>query len=139
MNYIENVLLLLTEPGRRMGDAFFTVVDDKHLVSNHSITTLIALRRDGTLRPAQIKDLTNLTSGGTTKLIQRMERGGLVRRDKGTVVDDGRAVVVSLTSAGATVAERIVAAEEPYLDALIDDLASLQKGDAEAPPGVPGE
>ena len=109
-----------------MHEAFLAVVDDRRLISNISIAALIALHRDGPLRARQIERLTNLTSGGATKLIDRLERGGLVRRETGTVPDDGRAVVVSLTDSGTTVTERIVAAAEPHVDTLIDDLVATR-------------
>ncbi len=74
----------------------------------------------------QIEGLTNLTSCGATRPVDRLERGGLVVREKGTVSGDGRAVVVSLTGSGAIAADGIVAAALPYVDALIDDLVATR-------------
>ena len=126
VSYVEDAILSMTRSGQRMHEAFLAVVDDRRLISNISIAALIALHRDGPLRARQIERLTNLTSGGATKLIDRLERGGLVRRETGTVPDDGRAVVVSLTDSGTTVTERIVAAAEPHVDTLIDDLVATR-------------
>jgi len=41
-----------------------------------------------------------LTSGGTTKLLDRMESAGLIRRAYGTIDDDHRGVQVALTASG---------------------------------------
>ncbi|MEA2024039.1 MAG: MarR family transcriptional regulator [Actinomycetota bacterium] len=109
-----------------MHEAFLGVIDDEALVSNISITTLMALHRDGPLRANTIAELTDLTSGGATKLIDRLERGGLVAREKGTVSDDGRAVVVSLTASGTRLTKRIVVAAEPHVDALVDALVATR-------------
>jgi DNA-binding MarR family transcriptional regulator len=109
-----------------MHEAFLAVVGDEALVSNVSIATLVALHRDGPLRASMIAELTGLTSGGTTKLIDRLERGDLVMREKGTVPDDGRAVVVSLTASGTMLTKRIVTAAEPHIDALTDALVATR-------------
>ena len=110
MSRSEDALLSMTRSGQRMHEAFLAVVDDEALVSNIAITTLISLHRDGPVRPNEITELTGVTSGGATKLIDRLERGGLVVREKGAVLADGRAVVVSLTDPGVMAVERIVVA-----------------------------
>lgn len=119
-----------------MHEAFLAVVDDRNLVSNITITTLVALRCDGPLRLIQIERLISLGSGGVTKLVDRLERSGLVVRETGTVPDDGRAVVMSLTDTGAAVAERVVAAAEPHVDALVDDLIAARLSNETAPPAT---
>ena len=126
MSYVEDSILLMTQSGQRMHESFLAVVGDEALVSNVSIATIIALHRDGPLRASEIAELAGLTSGGATKLIDRLGRGGLVLREKGTVSDDGRAVVVSLTDSGVTAAERIVAVAEPHIDALTNALIATR-------------
>jgi DNA-binding MarR family transcriptional regulator len=132
MSYVEDSVLLMSHTGQRMHEAFLAVVGDEALASNVSITTLMVLHRDGPLRAMPIAELTGLTSGGATKLIDRLERGGLVVREKGAVPDDGRAVVVSLTDSGTTAAERIIATAEPHVDALTDALIAM-RGSADSP------
>jgi DNA-binding MarR family transcriptional regulator len=70
------------------------------LHGNHAILALVALEIEGPLRPARLAERTGLTSGGTTKLLDRLERRGLVTRVFGLVPGDRRGSTVELTSDG---------------------------------------
>ncbi len=71
---------------------------------NQSIALFSRLAIDGTLRPGGIAELTGLSSGGVTKLVTRLEEQGLVSRSHGSIPEDRRAVLVSLTPAGEEIA-----------------------------------
>ena len=62
---------------------------------------LATLRRQGKpyqLRPGELTESLMLTSSGTTKRLDRLERAGLVRRDPDPT--DRRAIVITLTPEG---------------------------------------
>ena len=65
-----------------------------------SLGVLVALEAFGPLRPVVITGLLGMTTGGATKVVDRIERRGLVRRQAGAVPGDRRAVVVGLTDPG---------------------------------------
>ncbi len=67
---------------------------------NQSIALFSRLAIDGAVRPGEIMELTGLSSGGATKLVTRLEEQGLVSRSHGSIPDDRRAVLVSLTPRG---------------------------------------
>jgi DNA-binding MarR family transcriptional regulator len=62
------------------------------------------------LSPTRLADLVVLTTGGMTKVVDRLERLGLVRRLKDP--HDGRGVLVALTSKGRRTCDR---ASEAYI------------------------
>jgi DNA-binding MarR family transcriptional regulator len=57
------------------------------------------LRRDGPLRVGQLAKVLGITQSSVTNACKRLEQAGLVSRER--VADDERAVLVSLTDAGA--------------------------------------
>lgn len=72
---------------------------------------LATLRRTGPpfrLRPSDFTDALMLTSSGTTKRLDRLERAGLVAR--GPDPDDRRGVTITLTPAGRKLVDRATAA-----------------------------
>ncbi len=67
---------------------------------------IATLRRSGApyrLTPTEMYSLLMISSGGLTHRLDRLERAGLIRREKSP--HDGRSVQVVLTEAGATLAE----------------------------------
>ena len=67
---------------------------------------LVALDLFGPMRPSEIGMLIGLTSSVVTKLVDRLEQAGYVRRDLGTIAGDRRAVVVTLTRSGRSALRR---------------------------------
>lgn len=80
---------------------------------------LVALDTFGPLRPVTITGLIGMTTGGATKVVDRLERRGLVRRRGGAVPGDRRAVVVGVTDAG----RRAIASADRELRAVGGDMA----------------
>ena len=76
------------------------VVRNEELVRNDNVAVIAELWVTGPRRPAEIQLLTGLTSGGVTKLLDRMEELGVVERTFGMVPGDRRAILVSLTPLG---------------------------------------
>ncbi|MEA2024998.1 MAG: MarR family transcriptional regulator [Actinomycetota bacterium] len=126
MTHVEDTLLVMTKYGQSMSEAAVSILGADDLVSNVSLSTLMLLHSDGPQRPTRIAELTGLTSGGATKLITRLETGGLVVREEGIVPSDGRAVVVALTETGTEKVGEVVMALAPQIDALVDELDAIR-------------
>lgn len=98
----------------------------RHDLESWEFDVLATLLRNGAphqLTPGRLLDSMMITSGAMTNRIDRLERRGLVRREKSP--DDGRQVLVSLTAAGL---ERVDSAlvdhaanERDIVDALTSD------------------
>lgn len=90
---------------------------------------LLELHRapEGRLKMNQVADAIVHSSGGTTRLVDRLEEAGLVERQ--TCRSDRRAIYVAITPAGQT---RLTAALAVHLDYLERDLASRLDGDERA-------
>jgi DNA-binding MarR family transcriptional regulator len=85
--------------------AFFSqAVAERLGMSSHELETMDLLNLHGPLSPGRIAELTGLTSGGATRLIDRLERDGFVRRVADR--DDRRRVVVELVPGA--VAKRVI-------------------------------
>jgi DNA-binding MarR family transcriptional regulator len=97
---------------------------DPELATNVPVVVLFELRAAGPLRPSEIQELTGLTSGGVTKLIDRMEGHGVVRRLDGHPEGDRRGVMVALTPAG----EALLAAFAGSLVDRIDEVREIATG-----------
>lgn len=69
-------------------------------------------------RPGGLMELLDLSSGGVTKLLDRVEAEGLVRRDYGAVDTDRRAVVVTVTPHGRRLMGHALSRVAEHLDEL---------------------
>lgn len=94
------VLQLMAEFGHSVSRAMAAVAPAPELVSNTPLVVLSQLSMHGSQRPHELAELTSMTTGGLSKLLDRMERRGVVRRVRGAVPGDRRAVVVELTPTG---------------------------------------
>lgn len=97
---IAELLLKFAEFGQIVSAALAEAARDEELVSNINIAVLCRLELQGALRPSDIMETTGLTSGGVTKLIDRLETAGLVERLEDPVPGDARGVMVALTDNG---------------------------------------
>jgi DNA-binding MarR family transcriptional regulator len=96
----ERVILELASLGSSMSKAMADATDSPDFVANAPMQVLCLLDLDGPARPSAIGAVVGLTSGGTTKLLDRMEEAGLIRRAYGVFDDDHRGVQVTLTPRG---------------------------------------
>ena len=99
----------------RMGDVLHAAVAahlGEEITGNATVGTLLQLDLEGPMRPGQIQDLTGLSSGGVTKMLDRLEAAGLVVREYGVIPQDRRGSVVRITRKGqrttAKVAESVM-------------------------------
>lgn len=90
---------------------------------------LCALRRSGepySLSPTQLRGALLLSSGGLTKVLERLEAEGLVSRQPDP--SDGRGVLVSLTDAGRQLQEIAFDAHVMNEDELLSPLDEDERG-----------
>ena len=86
---------------------------------------LATLRRSGsTLRPTDLTNATMLTSSGTTKRLDKLEEAGLIAR--GPDPDDRRAILITLTTKGKDLIDRLT---EAHLENERRILAGLSEAD----------
>jgi DNA-binding MarR family transcriptional regulator len=104
------LVVLLAQYGQSVAQAMAKVAPATDLVSDGPVTVLCALDLDGPTRPGQLQGLTGLSSGGVSKLLDRLSEAKLVRRTYGAVPGDNRGVLVTITPSGRRVV-RAVAAE----------------------------
>jgi DNA-binding MarR family transcriptional regulator len=96
-------------------------------LSDNEVLAVLYLRRYETLTPTALGRFLSLTSGGTTALIQRLERDGhLVRQPH---PGDGRSTLLRLDEA---TARRVDEAGAPLADALEACLAHVADADRDA-------
>ena len=86
--------------GRTVTQAMGDAAPDPDLLDNTSLIVLCSLDLDGPRRPGVLQEVTGLSSGGVSKLLDRMEEAKLVKRTYGAIAGDNRGVLVSLTPRG---------------------------------------
>ncbi len=87
------------------------------------VVTLIQLHRE--LRPAQLAAALQMSTSGTSTLLDRLESLGLVQRTQGPDAGgDRRAVLVSFTPDGAKAAEEALDVFSMHAEALADAMSS---------------
>lgn len=94
----------------------------------NEFNTLNALRRSGPphkLSPTDVGVSLLFSSGGLTKLLERLESRGLISREPNP--DDGRGVMVALTRAGMELQEDAMAAHQLNEERLVAPLTRTQR------------
>jgi len=110
-------LLTAARLGTLLTHALAAAADDPELAGNHPILVLCQLDGAGTQRPVDIQALTGLSSGGVTKLLDRLEAKGLIERTLGAVPGDRRAVIITITDRGRDTVGRFAQAVDAQLEA----------------------
>jgi DNA-binding MarR family transcriptional regulator len=103
----EELLVRLGEFGSLIGKQLAEVAGDELAVHNPSITLLCRLDLYGPLRPNEIAEMELMTTGGVSKLIDRMVSDGFVERKRGVLSTDQRAVLVVITRRGRDLIRRL--------------------------------
>lgn len=93
--------------GEHLGAAIASRADDPSMIHNAPLAVITELALRGPRRPSQLAAFTGLTSGGLTKLVDRLEESGLVVRAVGGVPSDRRAVTIRLTEQGERLAATV--------------------------------
>jgi DNA-binding MarR family transcriptional regulator len=108
----EHVVIELAALGHDITNAIEDYTGRTDLVGNVPSLILCQLLLQGPRRPRDLMETTHLSSGGLTKQLDHLEAEGLITREFGTLRDDRRASVVSLTPDGRRAAQRIGEAVE---------------------------
>lgn len=108
---MEELLLRLAEFGADLSAAMAkaAAVELSH-VGNIPMILLCRLDIEGPLRPLEISQIEHMTTGGASKLIDRLEADGLVERKRGVLATDKRAVLVVITKQGRDLIRKVTAA-----------------------------
>lgn len=85
-------------------------------LAQHRIMVLVASR--GSQRIGDLATALNVNSSNATRHCDRLQRAGLVERQRST--EDGRAVCVSLTAAGRERVRRVTAVRRAEIAAVLD-------------------
>jgi len=108
---------LLLDTNARMARSFTTVLEESCDISLAWFEVLMQLRQshEGRLKMTEIADAVVLSTGGTTRLIDRLEEAGFVTRQH--CPDDRRAIHVAITPAGNAKLDEALSVHLSYLDA----------------------
>lgn len=110
----------------RLVDARIAEVAGDHGLERRWLDVLSALRAaDRELSPTELLGPTALSPGGMTKLLDRLEATGLVRRFPNPV--DRRGVAVRLTGKGRRLADRAIAAQHADESAMLRRLSDAER------------
>lgn len=120
------LLLLFAQLGAVVSAALKERVE-RGLVSNVEVLVITELDIRESLRPADLQALTGMTSGGVTKLLDRLEEAGVISRAYGQVQGDRRGVRVELTADGRAVASQLVAGLISQMDAIRTAVDEIQE------------
>lgn len=90
------------------------------------IGTLLRSGPPHRLTPTELYTLLLISSGGLTHRLDRLEKAGLIRREKSA--SDGRSVLVALTDAGRTLAEQAFRADMANEAAFLQGLDADERG-----------
>lgn len=100
------------------------------VTENHDVQVLLTLLLEGPTRPGRLAEVTRITTGGMTALLDRLEGVRLLRREAGHEGDDRRTLLVALTPAGIRAAHALAGATRDALAGrppeAIDLLAALR-------------
>lgn len=105
--------LALGRMGIGLGKVLREPLDD----SSGALALCSLVVEGGESRPTRIASHVGLTSGGTTKTLDRLESAGFIERTFGTA-SDRRAVKVTLTASGQQQVDLMVELMKPHLSAL---------------------
>lgn len=125
------VLLRLAQVGYEWSELIREIGGDDTLADNLSVVLLCRLYEDEWLRPMQLQEWVDITSGGMSKLIDRLEGAGLVARLSMRPPGDRRGVGVALTKKGSTVLAEVLAAISPSVKRLLADLEEIETSQAQ--------
>lgn len=114
---LEELLLRLSEFGAQISAAMAeAAATEPSIVNNIPLIVLCRLDLEGPLRPSEISELENMTTGGVSKLVDRLEADGLIERKRDVIATDKRAVLVVITTKGRYLIRRVTAALAERLD-----------------------
>jgi len=121
----EEILIVIGHLGVAVTDAVSAAVGPD-LAGNSEVIVICSLDLRGPLRPSDIVEALGMSSGGVTKLLDRLEQRGYITREFGAVASDRRATRLTLTAEGARLAHQYGDALLSEMDTLRDAITSLR-------------
>jgi DNA-binding MarR family transcriptional regulator len=109
--------------GRELNAAYRPLLADLGLTYSQYLVMLVLWERDG-LGVGELGDRLDLDSGTLSPLLRRLERAGLVRRERAT--SDERRVTIRLTGRGRDLQERAAGIPEAIAGCVVDDEAGYE-------------
>jgi DNA-binding MarR family transcriptional regulator len=109
--------------GRELNAAYRPLLGDLGLTYSQYLVMLVLWERDG-LGVGELGDRLDLDSGTLSPLLRRLERAGLVRRERAT--SDERRVTIHLTGRGRDLQERAASIPEAIAGFVVDDEAGYE-------------
>ena len=101
------IIVALGDAGKVISEAVRSSTGFKLLNDNSTMVAFLLLWLSGPMRPGEIAEAMGITTGGSTKIVTKLETNGLVSRLHDSD-PDGRAVIVSLTEKGERTADAVL-------------------------------
>jgi DNA-binding MarR family transcriptional regulator len=117
-------LVILADSGRAITEIVKRRAGHDVLASNTAMMAAALIWLNGPMRPGELAEALDITTGGSTKIVSRLEECGIV--SKGPEGYDGRAVFVSLTEEGKRSMASVLSAVAPAVRDLVLKLARLE-------------
>ncbi|WP_027797051.1 MarR family winged helix-turn-helix transcriptional regulator [Paraburkholderia acidipaludis] len=122
---VQNVGFALSKAGNLLtGELEAALASAGASVSASHVGALLLLARDMAHTPVALSRLLGVDSGSVTRTVDRLERGGYVRRDRSSA--DRRVVNLTLTDAGQHVARQVGAIVPAVLNRRLENFTSLE-------------
>ena len=103
------IVVVLGGAGQILSEAIRSSSGLDVLDDNSAMVAFLLLWLSGPMRSGEIAEAMNITTGGSTKIVTKLENDGIVSRLHHAEAD-GRAVVVTLTEKGERVADAVLVA-----------------------------
>lgn len=124
MEAARRVFLLLAQVGHEWSSVIREIRGGAMIVDNAALAVMCRLQ-PGAVRPVDLQNSITMTSGGMSKLIDRLEEAGLVARLAAKPPEDGRGVQVALTRKGQTLLNEVLTVVSPRVHQVSADLARI--------------
>lgn len=121
---IQQVENLLGALAISVTDAIARGIEDSEGAYGSDTFALVLLYHTVSVRSDVLSRQLRLAQSSTVRLVDRLERDGLVRRSTG---EDRRTVYLSLTAAGTRAAERVIKARRNVLQGLVEQLSASER------------
>lgn len=119
------VQLALARVGVLLNEAISSAPGELEPGDANAALCLCVLDQHGPSRPRLFADLLTLTTGGVSKLLDRLESAHLIQRRYGALPGDRRAVVVALTGRGRRQLATVLSGVDTHLDELCSAMVGL--------------
>lgn len=116
-------LITFAESGMAATRVLDEVVPQSTLRDNAPMLVALHLWLSGPMRPSEIASLIGITTGGSTKIVQKLEKAGVVSKQPDA--EDGRVIIVALTVEGRRAVEVATEALVPVMERAVKHLDAL--------------